>query len=640
MTFRNDLNSLRAIAVIAVVLFHFNAPVLSGGFAGVDVFFVISGYLMTSIIVTAYQSERFSLLGFYHSRALRIIPALAVLCIFLMIYGWFMLIPVEYRDLGKNAFNSLLFTSNFTYWRNSGYFDPGSQYNALLHTWSLSVEWQFYVIYPIIVVLALRFLSIKTFKWFLVFAAISSFALSVVASAKWPTPSYFLLPTRAWEMLAGGIVFLFPIALSKYKQHSLFYVGLSMIAASYLLAGKETLWPSYFTLLPVIGTALVIAANIQNNWFSNNRLFQNLGLYSYSIYLWHWPIAVLLKEHVSTTWYIPVGIVLSVLLGFMSYTLVESRFRKHQDLKWTRQLFSKPTFIFSIALVLCFVVWDQRGITTDIRVVSTSAQSQFLNRYASHDYREKIYLSYSHECNFFDYKSTPNKVRTSLASYCTDFSDRKVNVLLWGDSHAQAISYGLRHIPSDLNLLQIATSSCRPSLNAAANSALKGTKFAACKASNQFALNFIKRYQPEVVVLAQANFHEQSDFTQLAKAIKALGVQEVVLVGPTPQWRPSLPRILAKGEYFDRSTVHIPYETLASDIEATNLALSVRYQTDKELHYLSLIDSLCDKQTGCLAKIDTENTPIVWDYGHLSLKGSQYVSSELLLPFISSNTGK
>lgn len=183
-TFRHDINGLRAIAVIAVVLFHFNPSWVPGGFAGVDVFFVISGFLMTGIIFRGLEQNNFSILKFYVARANRIIPALAVLCSVLLVVGWFYLTPLEYKALGKHAASSITFLSNITYWREAGYFDTSSHEKWLLHTWSLSVEWQFYIIYPIILVLLSKLFSIKTIKSILLAGTILGFIFCVVATYK------------------------------------------------------------------------------------------------------------------------------------------------------------------------------------------------------------------------------------------------------------------------------------------------------------------------------------------------------------------------------------------------------------------------------------------------------------------------
>ena len=211
MKFREDINGLRAIAVMGVVLFHFMPQTLSGGFSGVDIFFVISGFLMTGIIFNGFELRNFSIFKFYRSRLYRIAPALIFLCLSLLFLGWFILIPSDYKVLGKHVTSSLLFFSNVIYLRESGYFDAGSYDKWLLHTWSLSVEWQFYLIYPLIMVALKRFYSIKIMKAIILACAIIGFIVSVIVTYKWTDSAYYLLPTRMWQMLIGGVVFLYPI---------------------------------------------------------------------------------------------------------------------------------------------------------------------------------------------------------------------------------------------------------------------------------------------------------------------------------------------------------------------------------------------------------------------------------------------
>ena len=218
MYFRKDINGLRAIAVIGVMLFHFNASWMPGGFAGVDVFFVISGFLMTGIIFRGIEQENFSILKFYVARANRIIPALAVLCSVLLLFGWFYLTPLDYKNLGKHVGSSMGFLSNFIYWRESGYFDAASQEKWLLHTWSLSVEWQFYIIYPLVLVALRNFMSLKAMKVAVLHGTVLGFIFCVIATFKWPDSAYYLLPARAWEMMIGGVAYLYPIAMQKMEE--------------------------------------------------------------------------------------------------------------------------------------------------------------------------------------------------------------------------------------------------------------------------------------------------------------------------------------------------------------------------------------------------------------------------------------
>jgi len=293
MKFREDINALRALAVTAVVLFHYKVIFVPGGFAGVDIFFAISGYLMTAIIGGRLANDKFSLLQFYRERGRRIIPGLLGLCVGLLSAGYFILDPWTYQTLGKTGICALLFVSNFQFWDQISYFNPESANQWLLHSWSLSVEWQFYLLYPV-VLLGLHAQRIMRrhlvpILWLL---AVSSFSLCVWSSQHDPASAFYLLPQRAWEMLAGGIVAL-QFDNRQWKSPATLAGGGFVAIGIALFAYDDTMaWPSYWALLPVAGTCLVIAANQRSATLFKNQIVQTLGKWSYSIYLWHWPIVV------------------------------------------------------------------------------------------------------------------------------------------------------------------------------------------------------------------------------------------------------------------------------------------------------------------------------------------------------------
>lgn len=324
MNFRYDINGLRAIAVLGVLLFHFDNSWLTGGFAGVDVFFVISGYLMTSIIFRGFERNDFILYRFYLARANRIIPALAVLCSTVLILGWFFLNALDYKPIGAQVASSMTFLSNISYWMDSGYFNESSNENWLLHTWSLSVEWQFYIIYPAVLLMIRRFIPLNSMKWIILAVTFIALSFSIYASHRWTQASYFLLPTRAWEMLIGGVVFLFPLHLKKVQSQVMNILGLFLILLSYVYVNKYEPWPGILALVPVLGTCFVIYANQQSNVILNNKLINKLGRSSYSIYLWHWPVVVLGYYLQIDHWWV-LGIPLSLVLGFFSYHVIESK---------------------------------------------------------------------------------------------------------------------------------------------------------------------------------------------------------------------------------------------------------------------------------------------------------------------------
>jgi peptidoglycan/LPS O-acetylase OafA/YrhL len=351
MLFRHDINGLRSIAVLAVVFFHFNPQWLTGGFAGVDVFFVISGYLMTGIIFKGLEKQNLSLLSFYISRAKRIIPALAVLGLFLMIFGWFFLSPLEYKALGKHVTASITFISNLIYWQESGYFAASSHTKWLLHTWSLSVEWQFYIIYPLLLLIASKFVSIKRLRHTILFSAIVGFLYCINASYIDSNSSFYLLSTRAWEMLVGGIAFLYPLTIKKNYKIALELSGMSLIIFSYFTFSELDLWPGYLALVPVLGAFLIITANHNQSIITGNVVFQQIGSASYSIYLWHWPIVVGLAYFNLTGPYIIImGMIASLLIGFSSYYFIEKK------LVFTLSNFNFQSILFYKPLVLAVMV--------------------------------------------------------------------------------------------------------------------------------------------------------------------------------------------------------------------------------------------------------------------------------------------
>ena len=325
--FRYDINGLRAWAVLPVVFYHFGIPWFHGGFVGVDVFFVISGFLMTGIVTSALERGRFSTLGFYLSRATRIVPALLVVCASLLGLGWFWLVTIEYRTLDLHIASAVTFLSNFLFWKRASYFDGASHEKWLVHTWSLSVEWQFYLLLPLFVVLAWRWRKETGLRTVLAVAALASLAWSIYASSRWPDAAFYLLPSRGWELLLGGLVWLYgrrreiPASIAVALESA----GLALIVLAAVSFDATLRWPGGLAAVPVLGAALVIAADRQRSPFTRNGVTQWLGSRSYSVYLWHWPVSVLLFyadiQHDPVA--IICGLAASLMLGEASYQLVE-----------------------------------------------------------------------------------------------------------------------------------------------------------------------------------------------------------------------------------------------------------------------------------------------------------------------------
>lgn len=404
---------------MAVVLFHFNPTWLSGGFAGVDIFFVISGFLMTKIIFTGIEQNNFSLWGFYKARAYRIIPALAVLCLFVMVFGWFFIGPVDYEELGKHISTSVGFVSNFRYWEESGYFDTASKGKWLLHTWSLSVEWQFYLIYPLIILILSKYLSFKTTKATILALAILGFTFNLISSYYWPSASYYLLPSRAWEMLLGGIAYLYPLDLTKLKtshRKLLEILGVTLIIGSFLFISDDNSWPGYLSLIPTLGSFLIIQAHNNNSFFTGNFIFKHLGKWSYSIYLWHWPVVVSIYYlSIKSDYSSIIGIILSLLFGFLSYTYIESINFKNK-LKYT------PLILVLIIASLGIAISESKGM-----IERTSSQYQYLINHS-------ISSPLTKKCHIDQYENP---------SQSCEYFGENITWAVLGDSHAIALAYTL-----------------------------------------------------------------------------------------------------------------------------------------------------------------------------------------------------
>ena len=444
--FRQDINGLRAWAVIAVILFHFGIPGFSGGFVGVDIFFVISGFLMTGIIYKGLTEDSFSILDFYLSRAKRTIPALLVLCAVLLILGWNFLPAIEYEQLGKHVFGAATFLSNIVFWQEAGYFDSASHDKWLLHTWSLSVEWQFYILLPLALIAIWKISPKKNTLIAVYFLGIlASLALSTFAVNWKPSAAFYLLPTRAWEMLAGGLVFLLQQNITKNTRYLKLYeiIGFSCIVLSIAIFDKQTLWPGWKALLPTIGSCLVIIGNQSNSILSTTKPHSVLGKSSYSLYLWHWPIVVSLAyiEKENNTLWTYLGLLMSILLGVLSYKFFELRPSKYLNkIQKKSSLKIILTIVLAASISGTFIL-QQRGIYGRIPGSIDAVFDQSNNRNPR--------LTECNGTKFFFPKE------------CT-YGGKDLGVIVLGDSHAATVVRTIERSLNNPNLhvLDWTTSSC------------------------------------------------------------------------------------------------------------------------------------------------------------------------------------
>ncbi len=397
-SFRADINGLRAWAVIFVVLYHFAVPGVAGGFAGVDVFFVISGFLMTGVVLKGLRSGNFRLWQFYLARARRIWPALVVLCLVVLALGWFILMPYEYQTLGKHARDSLLFSSNLRYLEEAGYFDLGADQKWLLHTWSLSVEWQFYLVFPLVMAVLWKLCPReRVFYLALGVMCCASLAWSVWLSVFEAQRAFFILSSRGWELLAGGLVFCLSERriFSLRQRRAMLVSGLIMLFVSMLAIDSSMLWPGGWALVPVAAAALLILAQAQNTPLLHAPPLQWLGSRSYSLYLWHWPLVVGLAfvGLQNSPLGLAAGILASLVLAHLSYCWIEEPARRLLTRQHSWILVSGLVGVLLLAVSMAQVIRK-----SDFSERLPPAVTQMATQAGSHEAREEICRKEDTEC--------------------------------------------------------------------------------------------------------------------------------------------------------------------------------------------------------------------------------------------------
>ncbi|WP_426132947.1 acyltransferase family protein [Pseudomonas sp. PWP3-1b2] len=454
LAYRRDIDGLRAIAVLAVVLFHFGVPGVTGGFVGVDVFFVISGFLITSIILREREGGHFSFLNFWARRARRILPALLVMMSVSLVVGWFLMAPKDYSELGRSIHNQAIFISNLFFMRQDGYFETASDMKPMLHTWSLSVEEQFYIAFPLL--LALLSSRLKHWRSALFVLLLVSFAASVWAVSHAPDKAFFLLPMRAWELLAGSMLAVMPARakrISPMLAQAISAISLGLILVAVVGYDDSTAFPGLAALLPVLGVVGLIWANGQHTtWVGQllgSRVLVGIGLISYSWYLWHWPVLVFGK-YANITDLAPVQLAalfsLSLLLGYASWRFVEGPFRERRLLAGNRAvLVSAVIGLVSLGLIGKGLVWSDgfawRLSPQALQFAKAHTWSPNLMNCLSDDKKNK----HRELCHFGPQEGT-------------------ARALVWGDSHASALIPALKDGAGryDFGITQAGYAGCLP----------------------------------------------------------------------------------------------------------------------------------------------------------------------------------
>ena len=627
--YREDIDWLRAIAVLAVVAFHFEAPAVFGGFVGVDIFFVISGYLITGIIQAEVRSGTFSFARFYERRARRLLPALYVMVALTAIPSLHYLLSSERLEFFRSVAAVVTFTSNFFFWLQSGYFDHAAVEKPLLHTWSLAVEEQFYLALPVVLWVLLRFLRVGRIALAVALGAMAlvSFALCLwLMHTERSANAFFMSPPRAWEFLIGGLVAApgLPVLRNALAQQIARGIALVLLAIPIFSLRPGPGFPGVNALLPCIGAAVFIWSGIGvatqiRSPHSHHGVIRFFGQISYSLYLWHWPLFTFARFSKTSLVLDPLDkmelFALTVAISYLSWRFVEQPFRLRTPAPANRGAFRMAGLATAVLLA-----GSAGGIILSQMPSGADRDAMMLDVYNSYDVRA-IYRAGS--CFRYDGGVLDD-------ARCLSAVADKQNVLLWGDSYAAQYYHGLdRTIDREhVNLLQATQAACMPTLNASAQGNASCRSFA-----GQTDALFHDR-KPDLVILS-ADWLEYArpprfdgmiaDLNQTIARINAMGVA-VVLLGPGVQFRSRLPSMLMRAQL--RHIDPLPQDFVLPDIFELDRMMKAALPAHEKFSYISVVDAICPARR-CPLTIDG-GIPLAWDHAHLTAEGSVYVMESMM----------
>lgn len=628
--FRADLNGLRGVSVALVLAFHLQAKGATGGFIGVDVFFVISGYLMTQIVWGGLADSSFSYWRFVVARAARIWPALAALVLLLLAFGAWRLPPFDLQILAEQARAALLFTSNHHFLERTGYITRAGDTHWLLHTWSLSVEWQFYLLYPLLLMGLMKLTRRKQVVAALVAGLmLLSFAWQLLQAQTQADASFFLLPGRCWELLAGGLVFLLmpdsSAAPGRWRALAS-YAGLALVLGAALAIAGLRLRPvgiGPWLLLPVAGVMLILWSRHQGNIVLRNPALQRLGSWSYSVYLWHWPIIVGLRmteyplDHpLLTTLATVAG---SLVLGCLSYTFIERPWSARGASLW--RLARKPVLAMLLVSVAVWVATATEGLSFRQR----SGPDFYAGYWAT---IKPLY--FPDECSNF-------KKPVAALTTCSVRKGTPARTLVIGDSHADHLyAWFAKHSTESVDFLTAAECppvphfertqtgyACKDFAAVAWGKAMSAPYETVVVSARWLTIGLAGApYCHQAVgkaCIAPASLKAKQALviaelqTAMAAALKA--GKTVVVVDGSPESRFSVPERLARERFwYGAPRLSIPVSTLIAQTTWFE-PLFEAFQGTPGFHRISLRDKLCNRAS-CRAFDETLQRPIFLDESH------------------------
>jgi peptidoglycan/LPS O-acetylase OafA/YrhL len=642
LRYRADIDGLRAVAVVAVILYHLNVSGFSGGFVGVDVFFVISGFLIASLISRELEEKRFSLLSFYERRVRRIVPALVVLLLVVSALAFWELFPAAYLRFGQSVAATSVFLSNVEFWRESDdYFTFYSLEKPLVHTWSLAIEEQFYLLFPPLLIL----LASRPRQWTIaVLAALAaiSFGLSIWSVFAAPLAGFYLFHTRIWELLLGALIAVgaVPITSTRSVNNVLAALGISMIAFAVAIYTSRTGFPGLAALLPCVGAALIIYAGLRDAPAINRILSSKptvfVGLISYSLYLWHWPIYVFATYHLARDLSAVEKAALvaaSFAIAACSWRFVEQPFRRPGGVMPRRQLFVQAAAIMVVLGVSGAGIYLADGVPQRFtpEVQALLAPQTYFRRFS---------------CDPGRSEQTPAGVMCRMGR-----AEGPATFIVWGDAHAQALSPAIDRAAERLERsgLMSALGACPPFI---------GTTFPLSERCQQhgratFAFLQAQKIRHVILIGRWSAYAEYSDYTRadetratrtpllrireewspedtrraFAQALhetiatlRAMGIR-VTIVGPVPEIGRNVPTTLARRRLRGLPEAIGPTR---AEFEVRNKAILDQLAMEDDVRRIYPDKVLCD-DTRCA--VTREGKPLYFDDHHLHRFGAESISA-------------
>jgi peptidoglycan/LPS O-acetylase OafA/YrhL len=625
-SYREDIDWLRAIAVLSVVAFHFEAGVY-GGFVGVDIFFVISGYLITGIIQSELKDGSFSFARFYERRVRRLLPALYAMVALTALPSFHYLLTSERAEFFRSVAAVVTFTSNFFFWFQTGYFDHAAVEKPLLHTWSLAVEEQFYLALPLTLWMVMRVARGRRFALpaILVALSLASFALSIwLMTSGASANAFFMSPPRAWEFLIGGLVGVegFPVLRQALAQRIARGAALVLLAIPIFGLRQGPGFPGFDALTPCIGAVIFIWSGIGVSTVSRHALapleiVRFFGRISYSLYLWHWPLFTFARFSKN-------GLVLdatdklvlfalTVAISYVSWRAIEQPFRD-------RTLAPTRTAAFRIAGVASVALLATSAFGLAVSRTPSEADQVAL-RLETYDTYEYGPLFRAGVCF-----SPPNG---AFGDACLSLAQGKANWLLWGDSFAAHYYSGLRRLTEarEVNLLQATQPACMPTLNASAQ------RDVSCRSLAEQMETFFSAHGVDLVVMAGdwleygrgARFDGMiADLKRTIAALNERGIA-IALLGPAVQFKARLPAMLMRAHL--RKAVPRADDFVLPDIFVLDQRMRAALPRGEKFSFVSVVDAVCPARQ-CPFTL-AGDIPLAWDHAHLTAEGSAYVMGKV-----------